>query len=146
MGNRSVIDVVLAEDLEALQEVVITGYTTIERQRAAASAAEIEIPIIQRQKTVNLISRLEGVSPGLLTSVENGDGGETLTFTLRGQSTFDQRRTGNNPDAVRSDQVNRAPLIVVDGFPIEGGLNTINPNDIESITQLQDAAATALWE
>lgn len=132
--------ITLVESKNKLEEVVVTGYTNIKRNRTAASSTKIKGEAISRQKTLNVSSRLEGLSPGLLTTVENGDGGEELTFVLRGQGTFDQQ--GANQEVTRA---NRAPLIVVDGFPIEGGINSVNPNDIESIDQLQDAAATALW-
>ncbi|WP_168796406.1 SusC/RagA family TonB-linked outer membrane protein [Flagellimonas onchidii] len=138
--DQTVFQIILKESKNQLDEVVVTGYTSVKRNRTAASSTKIGGKAIERQITLNVASRLEGLSPGLLTTVENADGGEELTFTLRGQSTFDQGGVGQ-----QATRANRAPLIVVDGFPIEGGINSVNPNDIESIDQLQDAAATALW-
>jgi TonB-linked SusC/RagA family outer membrane protein len=73
-----------------------------------------------------VISRLKGIAPGLAFDERNGQ----TKLSLRGRSTI-----------FANDQ----PLVVVDGFPYEGNLNNLNPNDVESVTLLKDAAAASIW-
>lgn len=116
--------------LDEIEVMLNTGYYTIPKERATGSFYTISEQAIQRQVTTSLAERLEGLSTGLLTTIDNIDGGDQVNFTLRGLGTF-------NAD--------NQPLIVVDGFAIEGGIRTINPNDIYTITVLKDAAAASIW-
>jgi TonB-linked SusC/RagA family outer membrane protein len=103
--------------------VVNTGYQRLPRERAAGSFGVVKQATLDKRSNYNIQTYLEGQVPGLLT---NSDG----SMTIRGQSTL------------RAD---KAPLMVVDGFPVERNLNTINPNDVESITVLKDASAASIW-
>lgn len=103
--------------------VVNTGYQRLPRERAAGSFSVIKQATLDKRSNYNIQSYLEGQVPGLLI---NTDG----SMTIRGQSTL---------------QADKAPLIVVDGFPVERDLSTINPNDVESITVLKDASAASIW-
>jgi TonB-linked SusC/RagA family outer membrane protein len=107
------------------EEVVVsTGYQRLPRERAAGSFGIMNQAAIEKRSNLNILSYLEGQVPGLLTAA-NG------SITIRGQSTM--------------VNANRDPLIVVDGFPIERSVQTINSNDIESITVLKDASAASIW-
>ncbi len=130
IGGKTEIIIILEESSTSLDEVVVTGYQTISKDRATGSFAIIDKEQIDRQVTTSITDKLEAISPGLLTNVTNEDGGNRVGIILRGISSF---RAGSEA------------LIVVDGFPIEGSLESINPNDIESINILQDAAATSIW-
>jgi len=130
IGEKTEFEITLAQSATGLNEVVVTGYQTISKERATGSYTVIKEEDISRQITTNVVDRLEGLTTGLLTTVENGDFGDEIKLTLRGLGTF-----------YADDQ----PLIVVDGFPIEGGLETVNPIDIESITVLKDAASASIW-
>ncbi|MFS4455685.1 SusC/RagA family TonB-linked outer membrane protein [Maribacter sp. 2304DJ31-5] len=121
--NQTVINVTMVEDAAELEEVVLTGYQKIAKERATGAFEKIDDKILEQRITTNLIDRLEGFVPGLTVNQDN-------EIVIRGQSTL----FGN-----------RAPLIVVDGFPIEGDISTINPTDIKSITVLKDAAAASIW-
>ena len=121
--GRTVIDVVMVEDMMGLDEVVVTGYQTIEKGRATGSFVLVKEEDINNIASVNLTQRLEGVASGLST---NADG----ELQIRGISTL---KAGNEP------------LIVVDGFPFNGGIDEINPNDIDQISVLKDAASTAIY-
>lgn len=126
VGKNAVIDITLADDVELLEGVVVTGYQTISKERATGSfdivnKAQIEKP------TANIASRLIGAAPGLAYSQ---DVYGNPTFQIRGASSFSQ---------------SAQPLIVVDGFPMEGSINDLNPNDVESVTILKDAAAASIW-
>ena len=123
-----------------LGEVVVTGYQTISRERATGSYNIIKGSELANRHATNLADALDGLATGLQSS-DDGRGGKK--FTIRGTSTM------------LADQ---APLVVVDGFPIMDNLSStassnpnlnalerLNPDDIESITILKDAAAASIW-
>lgn len=120
-------DLVLAPDTIFLDNVVVTGYQTISKERATGSfdkvdASHLSVP------TSNIGERLVGTAAGLAATTDvNGD----VTFQIRGLTTL----VASNKD----------PLLIVDGFPVEASINTLNPNIIESITVLKDAAAASIW-
>ena len=109
-----------------LDEIVVTGYQTLSKERATGSFDIIDKKQLQKA-TGNIASRLMGAAAGL-SSTQDLYGNPT--FEIRGTSSF---------------SVNSAPLLVVDGFAIEGGFESINPNDVESVTVLKDAAAASIW-
>jgi TonB-linked SusC/RagA family outer membrane protein len=123
----------LRKDTIKLQEVVInTGYYQIPKERATGSFDHIDKQLINRSTGSNIISRLEGIT-------------SSLHFDRRENS----RETVNTPElrvrGLSTINSNESPLIVVDNFPYEGDINNINPNDVESITILKDAAAASIW-
>src|SRR5690606_511149 len=119
----------LHETAQKLDEVLVsTGYETISKARVSGSFDFIENSLLERQIATDIISKLEGLSPAILFDKRNGAQGN---FSVRGLSTI----TNNM----------KAPLVVVDNFPYEGDINDINPNDVENITVLKDAAATSIW-
>ncbi|MCP4460751.1 MAG: SusC/RagA family TonB-linked outer membrane protein [Cytophagales bacterium] len=122
IGGRSVIDVTLTIDDNLLNEVVVTGYQTLTQERITGSFETLSGDILAQRPTMNLQDKLEGIASGV--AVNNGK------VTVRGQSTI---------------QANADPLYVVDGFPMTGSTLSVNPEDIESITVLKDAAAASIW-
>lgn len=109
-----------------LQEVIVsTGYQNIPRERSTGSFEQITNEQLNQRITPDIISRLKGVS-SIFFDTKN----TRPPITIRGLSTI------NGP---------QAPLIIVDNFPYEGNINNINPNDVESITILKDAAAASIW-
>lgn len=129
--------VVMVADSEQMEEVVVTGYQTISKERATGAYAIIDTKVLEQKPTDNLSEALNGLVPGLAVQSSSVDG--DLRFIIRGQGTL------------QTDQADRDPLIVVDGFPISGysgdndPFSTINPNDVESVTVLKDAAATSIY-
>lgn len=112
-----------------LEEVMVnTGFQQISRERATGSFVQINNQQLNRRVSTDLISRIENLVPGLAFN-QTGTG-TNGTLSIRGQSSI---------------STNNQPLIVIDNFPYEGDLNTINPNDVESITILKDAAAASIW-
>ena len=136
-GKNAIANVVMKTDAIALENVVITGYQTISKERATGSYAIVNSDVIAQKPTANISSVLSGIVPGL--AVSNNSVDETPRFIIRGQGTL------------QTDQTDKDPLIVVDGFPINGysegndPFSTINPNDVENITVLKDAAATSIY-
>lgn len=125
IDGQAIQNVMLKESTSKLDEVVIvsTGYQNISKERATGSFSTIDEKVLENKISQNFLSKIEGEVSGLL--FDNRDGP-----TIRGISTIN---------------ANNDPLIVVDGFPISMGLNSINPNDIEKITILKDAAAASIW-
>ena len=113
-----------------LAEVFVTGYRNVKRENATGAYQLIGSKDIDSRYTNSVASRLEGQIPGLTiySNGNNGDGENAMT--IRGVSSL-QART--------------SPLVVVDGLPIEGGLETVNPYDIENITVLKDASAASIY-
>ena len=109
-------------------EVLATGYQQIPRSRASGSFVGLDEELIDRRVSTNLIDRLEDVTSGLIIN-RTGDVGRD-PISIRGRSTLG--RFSN-------------PLIVIDNFPYDGKPGDINPNDVESITVLRDAAAASIW-
>jgi TonB-linked SusC/RagA family outer membrane protein len=120
-------------------EVVSTGYQRIPRERATGSFEFIDSALFNRKVSTDFLSRLEDVVPGLSANKYNASNrGNVFNMNIRGVSSL---------------QSELWPLVVIDGVPYEnrmatygfGSFNNINPNDIESITVLKDAAAASIW-
>lgn len=123
IGEQRELQVVMEAAAENLEEVVVTGYQTLSKERATGSFGIINTQSIEAKLQPNLSSLLEGQATGV---VLDKDG----KIEIRGVSTFSAEST---------------PLVVVDGYPIEGGLETINPENIENITVLKDGVAASIY-
>jgi TonB-linked SusC/RagA family outer membrane protein len=111
-----------------LKEVTVsTGYQTIPKDRATGSFVQIDNSLFNRRVSTNLLDRLEDITSGLIFNRESGIAN---SISIRGQSTINS---------------NSQPLIIVDNFPYDGDINNINPNDVQGITVLKDAAAASIW-
>ncbi|WPR75230.1 SusC/RagA family TonB-linked outer membrane protein [Algoriphagus sp. NG3] len=108
-------------------EVLSTGYQEISRERANGSYVGIDNELVDRRVSTGILERLEDITPGLVFTRE---GTAFETISIRGRSTI---------------HANAQPLIVVDNFPYDGPIENINPNDVESMTVLKDAAAASIW-
>ena len=127
VGTSSTIDVQLIEDVQGLEEVVVTGYGTQKKATLTGSIATISGEALVKSASPNLGTALAGKVAGLYIDTGNGaPGADNPAIRIRGTNTF------NNSSA----------LIVIDGIPNRaGGLGRINPADIESISVLKDASA-----
>ena len=127
VGTSSTIDVQLIEDIQGLEEVVVTGYGTQKKATLTGSIATISGEALVKSASPNLGTALAGKVAGLYIDTGNGaPGADNPAIRIRGTNTF------NNSSA----------LIVIDGIPNRaGGLGRINPADIESISVLKDASA-----
>lgn len=119
---------------------VSTGYQTLSRERSTGAFAKPDMKLLaDRSGSMNILQRMDGLVPGL--TVNNAPGASQNPFLIRGLSTI------GIPDPNTSDKytgTSRNPLYVVDGVQIED-VSSINPNDVENITVLKDAAAAAIW-
>lgn len=132
-GEMPYQNIVLHTAASKLQEVnvISTGYQTLPRERVTGSFAQPIKAEYDARIAPDVISKLNGITSGLLFNANtlNTPSGR-LDLNIRGRSTI-----------FANDQ----PLIIVDNFPYSGDINNINPNDVQSITVLKDAAAASIW-
>jgi TonB-dependent starch-binding outer membrane protein SusC len=113
---------------KAMDAVIVnTGYQTIPRERATGSFTTISKDLFNQQTGATVLSRLESITNGLYVDRSNPS---NTKIVIRGISTI------RGP---------RSPLIILNDFPYSGNLDNINPNEVESITILKDAAAASIW-
>jgi TonB-linked SusC/RagA family outer membrane protein len=126
--NQTELVVELSEGIGLLQEIQVfsTGYQDVPAERATGSFVQVDNNLLNRRVSTDLISRIEDVTSGVLFN----RGAVTDPISIRGRSTI---------------YANANPLIVIDNFPYDGSLDNINPNDVETITVLKDAAAASIW-
>ncbi|WEK17917.1 MAG: SusC/RagA family TonB-linked outer membrane protein [Candidatus Pedobacter colombiensis] len=131
--------IILKESINQLEEfsVVNTGYQSLPKERATGSFVQIDNELLNRRVGTNILDRIDGISTGLyrgtfasLSPIATNPITRNTGIIIRGKSTFN---------------ASTEPLIVVDNFPYEGEISNINPNDIQSVTILKDAAAASIW-
>lgn len=127
--NRTVIDVALSEDLLNLDEVIVVAYGTAKKSAFTGSAEQINSDKIEARPITNVTQVIEGTS-GVQTTSGSGQPGAGPSIRIRGTSSL---------------TLDADPLYVIDGVPFNGYLNSINTSDIETVSILKDAAATALY-
>lgn len=127
-GNS--VDVILQTDVTSLTEVMVVGYGTTTKQAFTGTAKVVDATQLEKKRVSNISQALAGEVSGVRVVNTSGQPGTVATIRIRG---------------IGSVSGNRDPLYVVDGVPFSGGLNSINPNDVESTTVLKDAAATAIY-
>jgi TonB-linked SusC/RagA family outer membrane protein len=120
--------------LGEVQVTVNTGYEKIKPQNFVGSYSQLDSAAFHRRTGMNIINRLDGNVTGVLFDKKSGKG-VLQTLQVRGLSTL----TGLTQSA------SNEPLIIVDNFPFRQDLSAINPNDVESVSVLRDAAAASIW-
>lgn len=130
VGNRKEINVVLKEDERVLDNVVVIGYGTQQKSHLTGSISKISGEKIASANVSDLTNALQGAMTGLSVNNTTSEVGVSPTIRVRG--------TG-------SISADSAPLVIVDGFPISGGLSSLNASDIQSIEILKDASSAAIY-
>ena len=130
VGSSNTVNVQLAEDAQALEEVIVTGFGNVSKTSFAGSAKVVAGENISNKSFTNVSQALAGEAAGVAVFNTSGQPGSTSTVRIRGFG------------SVNGSQ---APLYIVDDAPFGGSLNDINPNDIKSVTVLKDASATSLY-
>jgi TonB-linked SusC/RagA family outer membrane protein len=130
VGESSVLNIVLQTAQSALQTVVVTGYGSQERRSITGSVAVVDTKEMTKYAASNIADQLQGKVPGVQMST-SGDPGSSAFVRIRGIGTIN----------------NNEPLYVIDGVPVqnESNINFLNPNDIESIQVLKDAASASIY-
>ena len=121
--------IVLKESSTMLDEVVAVGYGTQKKSVVTAAIAKVGSDELTATAPVRMDNALKGLASGVTVTSSSGQPGAAARVRIRGIGTI------NNSD----------PLYIVDGMPIEGGLDYLNPNDIASIEVLKDAASGAVY-
>lgn len=127
--DESPIYLTLLEDTEKLEEVIVVGYGVQKKSVVTASIARVSADDLGATAPIRVDNALKGLAAGVTVTSSSGQPGEAAKVRIRGIGTI------NNSD----------PLYIVDGMPIEGGLDYLNPNDIQSIEVLKDAASGAVY-
>lgn len=129
-GNRSQLNVTLAEEVVGLDEVVVVGYGTQKKMNLTGSVSSISSNALENRPLPNVGAALMGVSPNLNIELSGwgGEPGSKVNWNIRGMGSI----SGND-----------APLILVDG--VEMDITNLDPNNIESISVLKDASASAIY-
>ena len=127
--GKTTLNVKLYEDTETLEEVVVVGYGVQKKSVVTASIAKVSAEDLENKAPIRMDNALKGLAAGVDVTSSSGQPGASPRVRIRGIGTI------NNSD----------PLYIVDGMPISGGLDFVNPNDIESIEVLKDAASGAIY-
>jgi TonB-linked SusC/RagA family outer membrane protein len=151
VGNRAVVDVQMTNDVTQLSEIVVTGYSETSQRNLVSAIGTVGTQAIQNVALSDVSQMLQGRAAGVMSSAGTGQPGAVQSIRIRGTSTLTS---------------GQGPLYVIDGIPVTSGdlsqggsgaantvspagtndvLSNINPNDIESVTILKDAAATSLY-
>ncbi len=129
VSGRAFIEVVLQEDVEALDEVVVVGYGTMRKKDVTGAVSSVRTEDITKNATSNVMQAIAGKMSGVQVVQNSGTPGGDVSILIRGVGTIN--------DA--------SPLYVIDGVPVSGGMWYLNPNDVESIDVLKDASATVIY-
>ena len=130
--NGGPLNIILKDDKKVLDEVVVVGYGTQKKVNVTGAVSMVNSDVLENRPVTNVSQALQGEVPGLNLSVSDSGGSldATMGMNIRGTGTIGQGSTSS-------------PLVLVDG--VEGDLSTVNPNDIESISVLKDAASSSIY-
>ena len=128
--GRSQLSVVLEEDTKMVDEVVIVSYGSQLKREVTGSVAQINTSTLADMPVLQFSQELQGKIAGVQINQYSGQVGSGMAFRIRGAASLS---SGNSP------------LVVVDGIPLTGDINNINPSEIESFSVLKDASASALY-
>jgi len=128
--GSSTLSLALELDNKNIHEVVVTGYGTTNKKAFTGSAAIIDRDKMKDLQATSIGDILQGNASGVLAISNSGQPGEDPMIRIRG---------------IGSENASSSPLILLDGAPYDGSLNSINPSDIESLTILKDASSTSIY-
>lgn len=130
--NGGPLNVTLKEDRLSIEESVVVGYGVQKKVNVTGAVSMVDSDVFESRPVQTVSQALQGQIPGLNFGVTTGGGelNQNMTFNVRGTGTIGSGSTA-------------APLVLIDG--IEGDMNTINPNDIETISVLKDAASSSIY-
>jgi len=128
VGSRTSFSVILEEDSHSLNEIVVVGYGTQRKKDLTGAIATIGGDDLIARKTTQISQALQGAIPGVSVTRNNAAPGASATVRVRGITTIGDTN----------------PLVIVDGMQVDN-MNDVNPNDIESISVLKDAASSSIY-
>ncbi|GHV48395.1 SusC/RagA family TonB-linked outer membrane protein [Bacteroidia bacterium] len=128
VGANSNLAITLKEDNQSLDEVVVIGYGTVKKKDLTGAVGSVGGADLVSRKTTQVSQALQGVIPGVMVTRDNNAPGAQATIRIRGVTTI-----GDS-----------SPLVIVDGMQVDN-INDVNPNDIENISVLKDAASSSIY-
>ena len=129
--GKTTLEIVLPLDTTVLDETIVVAYGTATKSSFTGSAAVVDAESIEKKIATSVTSALAGTTPGVQVTSASGDPtGGTPTIRIRG---------------IGSISASNTPLYIVDGVPYDGAISDINPQDVESMSVLKDAAASAIY-
>jgi len=130
IGKRTNVNITLEEDSKMLDDVVVIGYGTQVKSHLTGSISKLDGQSLINAPVSDVTTALQGSMSGLTITNETSEVGVTPSIRIRGASSI---------------SAESEPLVIVDGFPIQGGLSSVNASDIKSIEILKDAASAAIY-
>ena len=130
VGARANMRIILKNDSRSLDEIIVVAFGTAKKSAFTGSAKVVGSETLKQSQVTDVTAALSGAVPGVTLMSSSGDPGSSPTIRVRG---FSSLNAGQDP------------LIIVDGAPYSGAINSINPADVESMTVLKDAASAALY-
>lgn len=130
VGSQTQINVVLKPGTSQLDEVIVVSYGKSRREEVTGSVSQIDVNKLQNQPVNQFAQQLQGKLAGVKIDQYSGQPGRGVGFRIRGAASL---------------FANNQPLVVVDGIPVTGSINNINPAEIETISVLKDASSAALY-
>lgn len=130
VNNRSVINVTLQADAVLLEDVVVIGYAAVPRRDLTGSVTSVSSKELSKVPVSDVTQALTGRMAGVMVQQSEGTPGASISVRVRGGISITQ---------------SNEPLYIIDGFPSEDGMSTLDPAEIETIDVLKDASATAIY-
>ena len=127
VGNQSNLSITLKEDSKALDEVVVVGYGTMKKKDLTGAVGAVKGDDLASRRTTQLSTALQGATSGVLVTRDNSAPGATASIKIRGVTTIGET----------------SPLVIIDGVP--GDINQVNPEDVENMSILKDAASASIY-
>jgi len=128
IGKQRIVKIHLEEDSKSLDEVVVIGYGSVKKKDLTGALSSVQGDAIAGRKTTQISQALQGAMSGVTVTRSNGSPGASTEIKIRGVTTIGDSN----------------PLIIVDGIPVDN-IDDINPNDVESMTVLKDAASASIY-
>ncbi|MDE5710593.1 MAG: SusC/RagA family TonB-linked outer membrane protein, partial [Bacteroides sp.] len=128
--GQATLKIILTEDTQMLNEVVVVGFGTQKKVNLTGSVGTVNAEALESRPVQNAVQALQGMIPGLQISTTSGTLDKKMDMNIRGTGTIGEGSEGG-------------PLVLIDGM--EGDINSINPQDIENISVLKDAAASSIY-
>lgn len=127
VGNQSNLSITLKEDSQALDELVVVGYGTMKKKDLTGAIGAVKGDDLASRRTTQLSTALQGATSGVLVTRDNSAPGTTASIKIRGVTTIGET----------------SPLVIIDGVP--GDINQVNPEDVENMSILKDAASASIY-
>lgn len=129
LNGKTSVNIALAQEMQALEEVVVVGYGTVKKSDLTGSVATISGGELKKQPIANIAEALTGRLAGVKVTSAEGSPDAEINIRIRGGGSLTQ---------------DGSPLLIVDGFPVNS-INDISPSDVETVTVLKDASSTAIY-